>query len=46
MKKKKSNGLILARAYSGDLAGTPVPACRNGCFFDPPFSRIEKTFRL
>jgi len=42
----------IVRVYSGDLAGTPVPACRNSCsgsnhcrndiFFDPMFFRIKK----
>jgi hypothetical protein len=36
--KRIMNRLTVVRIYSGDLAGTPVPACRNSCFFDPGFS--------
>jgi hypothetical protein len=39
------NRLAVVRAYSGDLAGTPVPAYRNSGFFDPTVFRINKTFR-
>jgi hypothetical protein len=28
----------IIQTYSGALAGTPVPACRNSCFIDPGFS--------
>jgi len=36
--KRIMNRLTVVRTYSGDLAGTPVPACWNSCFIDPGFS--------